>query len=73
VAQRDSEPGGGLALTTTWQPETTVVDRHALLIDQPPGEYTLIVGLYDLDDPSARLSVEGGDAFTLTTITVVGD
>jgi hypothetical protein len=73
VAQRDSEPGGGLALTTTWMPDTTVVDRHALLIDLPPGEYRLIVGLYDLDDPPARLPVdEGGDAFTLTMITVTG-
>lgn len=74
VAQRDSEPGGGLALTTTWTPEKTVVDRHALLLDVPPGEYSLIAGLYDMDDPTARLPVDtGGDAFTLTTITVVGD
>src|SRR5690606_29227902 len=35
VAQRDSEPGGGLALTTTWTPGQTVIDNHALVI---PGD-----------------------------------
>ncbi len=71
VAQRDSEPGGGLALTTTWTPGATVSDRHALLIDVPAGKYALIAGLYDLDDPAARLPVSsGGDYLTLATITV---
>ncbi len=71
AAQRDSEPGDGLAPTTTWTAGQEVADHHALLIDLPPGEYTLIVGLYDLDDPSARLPVSsGGDYLTLGTITV---
>ncbi len=76
VAQRDSEPHGGLAPTTTWTPGDEVSDRHALLIDLPPGDYTLIVGLYDLDNPSARLPVSGGasaaggDYLTLGTVTV---
>ncbi|MFN8451643.1 MAG: hypothetical protein U0521_24400 [Anaerolineae bacterium] len=72
AAQRDSEPGGGLALTTTWTPGDTVGDAHALLLDVPPGEYTLIVGLYDVDDPNARLAVGDGDYLTLATITVSG-
>ena len=70
VAQRDSEPGGGLAITTTWTPEQPVADRHALLIDVPPGTYTLIAGLYDLNDPSSRLPVNGDTYLTLATITV---
>jgi hypothetical protein len=70
AAQRDSEPGGGLALTTTWTPETVVRDPHALLMAVPPGEYTLIVGLYELDAPSLRLPVNGGDYLVLATITV---
>ncbi len=71
VAQRDSEPQGGLAPTTTWQPGDAISDRHALLIDLPPGSYTLIAGLYDLDNPSARLPVnDGGDYLQLATITV---
>ena len=78
VAQRDSEPGGGLALTTTWLPGETIVDHHGLLIPlgTPSGEYRLLLGLYELADPAARLTVEtsGGttDAFPLGTI-VVGD
>jgi 4-amino-4-deoxy-L-arabinose transferase-like glycosyltransferase len=72
AAQRDSEPGGGLALTTTWTPETMVRDPHALLMAVSPGEYTLIVGLYELDAPSTRLPVNGGDYLVLATITVTG-
>ncbi len=70
VAQRDSEPGGGLAITSTWTPDQPVTDNHALLIDLPPGAYTLIAGLYSTEPPYARLSVGAGDYLTLTTITV---
>lgn len=63
VAQRDSEPGGGLALTTTWQPGETIIDNHGLLVpaDLPAGRYTLLVGLYDLFDPAARLPIATPD------------
>ncbi|HRQ37419.1 MAG TPA: glycosyltransferase family 39 protein [Chloroflexota bacterium] len=59
VTQRDSEPGGGLNLTTIWQPGETVIDNHGLLLpaDLPPGPYTLLLGLYDIADPTARLPV----------------
>ena len=76
VAQRDSEPGGGLALTTTWTPGERVVDNHGLLVpaETPPGRYTLRLGLYEVGNPEARLSVylKGGtaDAAHVTTITV---
>jgi hypothetical protein len=71
-AQRDSEPGGGSMPTTTWQPGETVSDQHGLLIprDLPAGVYTLIVGLYDADNPSARLPVGRGDFLTLSKITI---
>ena len=72
AAQRDSEPGGGLSLTTTWTPGETIRDQHALLIDLPPGEYMLIAGLYDLDNPGARLPVGDSDYLTLGTIIVQG-
>jgi len=67
AAQRDSEPGGGLALTTTWTPGETTTDNHALLIPETlmPGEYRLIVGLYQLDPPNARLPVGDGDFLDL--------
>jgi hypothetical protein len=59
-SQRDGEPGGGLGLTTTWIPGQTNQDNHGLLVplDAPPGEYTLLIGLYDIADPAARLPVE---------------
>ena len=71
-AQRDAEPVGNLAPTTTWQPGETVVDNHGLLLpaDLPPGQYTLRLGLYRIDDPTARLPVGGADSFSLRSITV---
>jgi hypothetical protein len=78
VAQRDGEPGGNLALTTTWRPGESVVDNHGLLIPAgtPAGPHRLMLGLYDLSDPAARLpvAIPGGpaDAFPLGTITVAG-
>lgn len=60
VAQRDSEPAGGLSLTTTWQADTPIVDNHALAIpsDLASGDYTLILGLYDIDNPEDRLTID---------------
>ena len=72
AAQRDSEPGGGQAITTTWTPNTPITDNHALLLKSglPAGPYTLIVGLYDLNDATQRLAVKGETALTLGTIRV---
>jgi hypothetical protein len=76
VSQRDSEPGGGLALTTTWQPGEVVIDNHGLLIsgDLPSGSYHLFLGLYDLANPASRLPITTPDGETdtyrLTTIII---
>lgn len=72
VAQRDSEPTGGLSLTTTWQADTPIIDNHALAIpsDLTAGDYTLILGLYDINDPSARAEVNGNTFYEVATITV---
>ena len=72
AAQRDSEPAGGLSLTTTWEADAPVLDNHALLIpsDLPAGEYTLIAGLYAINDPAARLTVNDADYVELTSIRV---
>ncbi len=72
ATQRDSEPGGGLALTTTWTPGEIVADQHALLIPNnlSPANYSLIVGLYNIDHPQARLPVNAGDYLLLGEITV---
>ena len=70
VSQRDSEPGGGSALTSTWVPNEITVDNHGVLIPPqlPAGEYTLFFGLYDFTDPAARLPVhtEGGSSDKLS-------
>ena len=76
VAQRDSEPGGGLLPTTDWQPGTIYTDNRGVLLPDglPPGTYELLIGLYDVADPAARLPVvEGGradNAFSLGSVTV---
>lgn len=75
VAQRDSEPVGGEALTTLWEPGQPIQDHHALALpaDLPAGEYTLIVGLYDSSAPSQRLPVGAGDYLPLGTLDVAAD
>lgn len=73
AAQRDSEPAGGLSLTTTWRPGEPVRDQHALFAPDglPPGDYRLIAGLYTLDPPNDRLRTpDGADFVELAIITV---
>ncbi|MBZ0299840.1 MAG: DUF4832 domain-containing protein, partial [Anaerolineae bacterium] len=72
VVQHDSEPGGGQALTSTWQPGVTVSDQHALIIpdDLSPAHYTLILGLYAVDNAQQRLRAGDSDYLTLSEITV---
>ncbi|MDJ0754323.1 MAG: DUF2079 domain-containing protein [Ardenticatenaceae bacterium] len=74
-AQRDSEPAFGFYPTPKWRPGEVVGDMHCLQIPVglAPGEYTLLVGLYDgatgerrpLSRPPAA-----NDAYPLTKITV---
>jgi hypothetical protein len=72
AAQRDAEPAGSRVWTTTWTPGETITDRHALIVpaDAAPGEYRLIVGLYDINDPFARLPVNNSDHLLLATVLV---
>ncbi|MGD8462313.1 MAG: glycosyltransferase family 39 protein [Anaerolineae bacterium] len=48
VAQRDSQPAGGLRPTSTWTKDEVIVDRYGVLLpgDLPAGEYRLIAGMY---------------------------
>jgi len=70
VAQRDSEPVGGLGLTVNWEDNTPIVDLHALALpsDLPSGDYTIIIGLYDINNPSMRLPVGDSDFWELGQI-----
>ncbi len=49
VAQSDGPPQGGAYPTSIWAAEEQVADARALALpgDLPPGEYVLLVGLYD--------------------------
>jgi hypothetical protein len=73
VAQRDSEPAGGSQPTTTWQINTIINDQHGLALpsDLTPGEYQIIIGLYDPDHPDQRLPVAGKTYVTLDYIAVI--
>ncbi len=75
VGQRDSEPAGGARPTSTWDAGKNYYDYHALLIpeDLPADDYTLIAGLYDINDPAARLPVGDSTYFELGKVTVDGD
>jgi hypothetical protein len=79
VAQRDSEPGGGLALTPIWPAGETIADNHGLYIPEylPAGHYTLLLGMYSLTDPLARLPINAPngiiDAYPLAAFSVQPD
>ena len=73
----DSAPRGGWWPTSAWEPNQLFEDQIALVLpaDLPPGRYTVIVGLYQLDTLE-RLPVDGpavrlrDRAALLTTIEV---
>ncbi len=50
-AQADDFPVCGTSHTNSWEPNELVLDRHLLHLppDMPPGEYTMIVGMYEPD------------------------
>jgi hypothetical protein len=75
AAQHDSEPGGGLSLTTTWEIGEIVMDNHGLVIieDLTQTHYTLIIGLYDVNNPQARLLVGDLDYAELGTINIIAN
>ncbi len=74
MTQHDGEPGNNLNITTAWQPGQVVSDAHGLIIppDLAPGDYRLIAGLYDVDNPSNRLPIGGDDHLDLGMIKVTG-
>jgi mannosyltransferase len=65
VASDDGQPLGGYLPTGSWLPGKPARDDRAIHLpkDLPPGQYTLLLGVYRPGDPSptARLTVRGGD------------
>ncbi len=73
VAQRDSEPGGGSLPTTAWTVGENLLDRHGLAIpaDLPAGDYLLILGLYNRDNPAERLPTRAGRDYLELGVVIV--
>jgi hypothetical protein len=73
-AQSDGEPAGWRRPTTGWAPGEVVLDERVLEIpaDAPPGEYTLVAGLYD-PGTGIRLSLPDGTTTVLIAPIIVGE
>jgi 4-amino-4-deoxy-L-arabinose transferase-like glycosyltransferase len=54
VGQHDGIPTNGWMPTDIWEPRETIADEHPL--EAPPGEYTLVIGMYDFKT-GKRLSI----------------
>ncbi|MFN2291287.1 MAG: glycosyltransferase family 39 protein [Anaerolineae bacterium] len=63
LGQRDAEPGGGVQLTTLWEPGQTIVDNYGLPVHPatPPGTYRVEVGMYDPETNRRLKVVQGSD------------
>jgi len=72
VAQSDGEPANWTRPTTGWLPGEVVLDERVLDIPAgtPPGEYTLLCGLYDLATGERLATADGTDALHLTTLLI---
>ena len=76
--QQDNQPQANRYPTTAWPPQEHVVDRYLIPLHPaaPPGEYRLLVGMYQLANGQrlAAFDAEGkrltDDAVQLTTVTV---
>ena len=69
----DSQPLGGYFPISQWPAAEIVTDivRLPLPADLPPGDYTLITGLYHLDTLERLRTIDGsGDYITLTTLRI---
>jgi uncharacterized membrane protein len=52
MGQKDNPPVSGLYPTTEWTPGEKIVDRYEIATSPeiPPGEYSIEIGLYELDN-----------------------
>lgn len=77
LAQHDSQPMGGVRPTSGWRIGEGVEDHHGVLLPEvPPGEYRLVVGVYD-PESGERLPISDGgeramgDSLLLARVRVV--
>jgi hypothetical protein len=73
VAGFDSLPLDGAYPASTWLPGQTIIDPRTIPLDQvDPGEYRLIVGLYD-STTQERLTTAAGDDYIELTKIMIGE
>jgi hypothetical protein len=71
IVSFDRPPLDGAYPTSTWLPGQTIIDpRYLPLGDVAPGQYRLIVGLYDPVTQERLIGEDGSDFVELTEITV---
>lgn len=71
AAQDDQFPADGGLDTTTWAPGSAFVDVYRMDISAlPPGDYRLVLGLYDPHTNERQLERGGADSIDLLTITL---
>lgn len=71
AASFDRPPLDGAYPTSTWLPDQTIIDpRHIPLQNVLPGEYRLIVGLYDPTSQQRLLTANGADFVELARVKV---
>ncbi len=74
VAQADGQPLNGDYPTSLWVAPCTFTERRTLTLpdETPAGEYHILIGLYNANDPSLpRMpATDGGDSFVAGTIEV---
>lgn len=74
IAQHDGPPANGAAPTSTWEPGQIIQDTHQLTFSSGGEDYvgpaTVMVGLYDPDDPGARLVASQGQDYVILPVTV---
>jgi hypothetical protein len=79
--QQDNQPQEGRYPTTYWQRQDPVLDRYELTLRDgaPPGQYQLLVGMYDLQTGQRLRAIDAegnrlqNDAIALETLLVQGD
>jgi hypothetical protein len=73
IDQHDAEPANYRQPTPGWQPGDTIVDNHGILIPPsltPGAGYSIIVVMYESDNPGTRLSVGNNDSLELEKVTI---
>jgi hypothetical protein len=74
IAQRDGEPGAGATPTTSWLRGEVIADRRDIALPKnlAPGEYAIVVGMYQTASGKRLIASEtNADHALLTKIRIV--